>query len=340
MPYQIIVFEELVKTYAAKITAIHWDKNKLTPYQVPSVEGVIYIPRSTFEDKEKMLSFAEELHPDLIYCAGWIDGFYNYVAKEMKKKGVVTVAGSDTQWRGGRQWANVLLSRFRQRKWFSYIWVAGSYQYEYAKKMGFGNNRIIFNSLTADVNLYRNAGKIRMTQKKRPHHFIYIGNFMHVKGTDLLIEAFEKFKKETNSDWKLICIGCGGMKNRLEGKPDVVVHNFKSQQEIGELSEQFGVFVLPSRSEQWGLVIHEAACLGLPMLLSDACGAKPTYLIDGYNGYSFKLGIVDDLTDKMKKISSLPEEELSRMAINSYALSARITPEISAASLISVIKRP
>jgi len=36
--------------------------------------------------------------------------------------------------------------------------------------------------------------------------------------------------------------------------------------------ENSGCFILPSRYEPWALVIHEAACAGLPIICTNVCG--------------------------------------------------------------------
>lgn len=40
------------------------------------------------------------------------------------------------------------------------------------------------------------------------------------------------------------------------------------QEELAEELEKAGAFILPSVTEPWALVIHEAACAGLPILAS------------------------------------------------------------------------
>ncbi len=95
---------------------------------------------------------------------------------------------------------------------------------------------------------------------------------------------------------------------------------------------------MPSRHEQWGLVLHEATCLGLPIISSNICGGNSTFLIDGYNGFSFESENVNSLVEKMLLISQLQNSDLKKMKENSYSLSHRITPSITAASLVSVIK--
>jgi glycosyltransferase involved in cell wall biosynthesis len=47
------------------------------------------------------------------------------------------------------------------------------------------------------------------------------------------------------------------------------------------------VFVLPSHTEEWGLVVNEAMACGAPVLVSIEVGSAPDLVRDGYNGYQF-----------------------------------------------------
>ena len=335
-PYQITVFKELVKVHSAKIVAIYWDRKRLTPYVLPPLDSVDYVPKSHFKNNQDLLVYVQKASPDIIYCSGWMDSSYNYVAKKMTKKGIPVIAGSDTQWRGGKQWFNVLFSKVRHQKWFSHIWISGAYQYEYAKKLGFRNEKIIFNSLSADVNLYIPYGD--GNRCKRPHSFVFIGRFHPVKGIDMLVKAFLKFKDQHENDWNLICIGNGELRNLLENKPNIEIFDFMEQVDMCKMSHLFGAFILPGTFEQWGLVIHEAACLGLPLLLSEKCGANASFLINDYNGYSFDPYSEDEIIAAMKKIVDMPDDDYFKMREASLKLATRISPEITAASLMSALK--
>jgi glycosyltransferase involved in cell wall biosynthesis len=63
------------------------------------------------------------------------------------------------------------------------------------------------------------------------------------------------------------------------------------------------VFVLPSRNETWGLALNEAMASSRAIIASDKCGAAIDLIKEEDNGYIFKSGDVDDLTDKLIMIS-------------------------------------
>lgn len=154
MPYNVIVIKALVER-GCRVHVVLWDLNKKTPYLPPQLEGVTYYNRSSFWDPDHLFRLVKRLEPDLLWTAGWIDPLYNEVAGKVRKKlHIPVVASSDTQWRGGMQWFNVLVSRFRHRRWFSHLFVSGEPQVSYAHKLGFRSEQILMHNLSADVELF------------------------------------------------------------------------------------------------------------------------------------------------------------------------------------------
>ena len=99
------------------------------------------------------------------------------------------------------------------------------------------------------------------------------------------------------------------------------------------------VFVLPSRKEPWGVVVHEAATTGLPIICSDACGAAVHLIHDGYNGFVFESGNVSDLARCLLTISQLDEHKRKVMSRRSWELSKQYTPDRWAETLIQGVDR-
>lgn len=340
MAYQIPVFKELTRKFGAELHVVHWDKNKLTPYSPPEIQNVTYYNRSNFSTVE-LKKFGKDLDCNLVYVSGWMDKGYIIVAQALKKKNIPIVAGSDTQWKGSfKQKVGSLLFPLFLKKTFNYIWVAGPSQFEYAKRLGFKNNEIIFNTLSADTNLFQlGAEYLTLKKIKYPKNFLYVGNFRTIKGTDILIEAYRRYRSELEGDWGLICVGNGELDYLLADEVDITKFDFVDQERLLEISKEAGVFILPSRFDQWGLVVHEFAAAGLPLLLSDHVGASSTFLIEGFNGFNFRSKSIQHLSEMMSKISKTPANELLKMGMNSYNISQRITPDIVAASLISVLHK-
>jgi glycosyltransferase involved in cell wall biosynthesis len=65
---------------------------------------------------------------------------------------------------------------------------------------------------------------------------------------------------------------------------------------------------MPSKKEPWGVVLHEMAIAGLPLLASENVGAASAFLREGENGKVFKLeelsNILPQFLDNLTQIGA------------------------------------
>jgi glycosyltransferase involved in cell wall biosynthesis len=344
--YNLPIFEKLVNDYGATVDVIHWSQNKLTPF-LPSAHTdstkITFHDRSAFTAKE-IVDFVTELSPDLVYVTGWMDRGYFPALRKLKSMGITIVAGLDSQWTGSvRQHIGAMLIRWVYKKLFySYVWVPGPLQYEYARRIGFKKTEIICNLLSGNSALFCQASHALDNEKRTnyPQTFLYVGRFAESKGIDILIKAFDIYKEQYKGTWKLNCIGNGPMFDDLmraaKRHDDMTVESFLPQPELVNRAKAAGAFILPSRYEPWGVVAHEFATAGLPLIFSEKVGARPQFLIDQLNGYTFYDESPEDLAYQMFLMSSHSIETLLHMGRMSAHLASQITPEITTASLMSV----
>lgn len=334
--YQIPILKSFVIDYNAEVKVISWDKKKMKPYQPPAVDGIEFLNRSDYNTKD-LFEFTLSFSPDIIYVSGWMDKGYLYVTKRFKKKKIPIVTAFDDIWTGSlRQRIGSLIFPFYFKKFFSHAWVAGPFQFEFARRLGFKRNEIIFDMLCADTTIFNSNsyGTLRPSENA----FLYVGNFRKIKGVDILIEAFLIYKKNYNGKWSLICVGNGELHDELNKVDEVCVYPFSSYEELVHIAKKARVLVLPSRHDQWGVVVHEFAALGMPLLLSENVGAKATFFINGFNGLLFKHCSAAELAKKMYEFSNMTREDISIMEQNSLLLSTRINIKTSTANFLSLIK--
>lgn len=338
MSYNVAIFKEYCLHHNAEVHVIGWDTQKKTPYIPPQIEGVTYYGKSSFT-ATSILDFIINLKPSLVVTSGWMDPFYITTCKKLRFLNIPIVAVSDTQYYGNlRQKLGLLYFKLFYKKAFTHLWVAGPYQYEYAKRLGYKNEEIIFNFLSADLGLFNSIYEATLPKKteKYPHKFLFAGRFAPEKGLDVLITAWQQISDK--KDWQLCLVGNGPLKESLNGSDNIEILDFMQPEHFESLIQNCGCLVLPSKKEPWALVLHEFSAAGLPIIASDACGANPYFLISNYNGYSFKNLESKDLAEKMQKIIHLSDENLIEMAKRSHVLGQRITPEIVATNSLSILK--
>lgn len=334
MPYNVPVLRELVNL-GYEITVLHRVKNRKTPYLPPKIENVKFEDESGFS-KGALTHLTKKLNPELLFVNDWSVKKYNrcalYVKNELNKPVVV---GCDTQWKGGRQWLNIISSAIRHKRYFTHIFVAGVRQFEYAKRLGFKNDQIITNLLSADIETFLQV-PILKEKFNGPKHFLYVGRFANAKGLDYLLSAWGKVENKKGSS--LTLIGTGPLEDQLKLNKTVNVVPFQDQDSLLEYAKKASCFILPSTFEPWALVIHEFAAAGLPMIVTSECGAAPHFLIPNYNGFSIKTGSSDSIKNAMQKIIDFDSERLYEFSKNSRSISKKINPEIVARSLVSVVE--
>jgi glycosyltransferase involved in cell wall biosynthesis len=282
---------------------------------------------------------AQEVEPDLIYVVGWMDLDYLRITRKWRLRGIPVVVGFDDVWIGNvRQQLGALILRCVGKLFFSHAFVSFALQYEFAKRMGFKDENIISNLLSCDTSLFHSSRtKLSTKGESYPHRFVYIGRFSEEKGIDVLVEAFKLYRSEFSGSWDLLCVGGGDLLSLLEGVEKLKVLDFVEPKNMLSILEGSGVFIMPSYKDLSPLAVHEAASACLPLILSSGVGNKSTFLIDGFNGFSFRSSSVRDLALMMQKISALSDAQLIEMSEKSYVLSKRVSPEMSAASLMSIL---
>jgi glycosyltransferase involved in cell wall biosynthesis len=119
---------------------------------------------------------------------------------------------------------------------------------------------------------------------------LFIGRLVHVKGLDLLINAFSKIK---DHNYKLVIIGEGQEKENLDAQikrlgitDKVIMPGFFDGSYLYAWYDLANFFVLPSRYEPFGAVVNESLIYGCPVLASKYIGALE-FISQGKNGFVF-----------------------------------------------------
>ena len=319
------------KQQPCHIILIHYPSPSIAPFEPKNddIEMRRYDSLQVGELKE----FCISANPTIVYVAGWINKEYVSIARILKKRGAVVVAGVDNPWRGTfRQRIACVLAPIIIQPAFTYLWVAGNSQYAFASRLGFLPQRILTGLYTANVDKFSGLSGRQMEK-----YLVFVGRFERVKGVHVLVKAFQSLSLQDRKGWKLKLIGNGPLKNELTATDDIELYGFMQPEDLISFVSDSGGFVLPSLAEPWGVVVHEFASAGKPLLLSDAVNSGEQFLISGYNGYRFKKNDVRDLNQKLKSFFELDESQRIQMGQRSNQLAQRWNPEFWAQTLVSVI---
>lgn len=334
--YFLSCISELSKINDVEIHIVRWPVNKEAPFNFNFSEAVKVYNRKDFND-ESLSNLIREINPSAIYSSGWIDKGYMKVCKLFRNK-IPVIVGFDNQWHGTlKQHLASLFSLKKIHPYFNHCWVPGKPQYEYALRLGFKPNKILTGFYVADYHLFHSFYEKYLQSKTNnfPKRFIYIGRYYDFKGIEEMWQAFINLDKKHAVDWELWCLGTGDI--APVDHPKIKHFGFVQPADLENFVAQTGVFVLPSRFEPWGVVVHEFAAAGFPLLCSKAVGANSDFLEDGINGYVFETSNALSLEKMMEKVISKTPAELLGMGNKSAAKAASITPQKWVESLMSVL---
>jgi glycosyltransferase involved in cell wall biosynthesis len=169
--------------------------------------------------------------------------------------------------------------------------------------------------------------------KNLPEHFpevVKLGtlsNLAPVKGVAYLLEAINLLYKN-GINVKLYIAGDGEYRSHLQEiasslECSHIVHfmgRLSTTEELDKFYRKIDVFVLPSFSESFGIVLVEAMSYGLPVIASDLPAVKEI-ISDNCNGLLFHPGDVEGLVQKIKLLAgndALRKQIISN-AIKSYS---------------------
>jgi len=175
-------------------------------------------------------------------------------------------------------------------------------------------------------------------------YLLFVGRFVEKKNLDTLVEAYARFRHDTpHSRLHLVLVGDGPRRDALDARirdlrVERVVH-LKPFADYGKLPSYYGLaraLILPSSTEQWGLVVNEAMATGIPILASDRCGCVDDLVVDGVTGHRFDPTDVDEL--KRLLLRATNAEEMAQLGSAAREHIASWTPTTFASALLRAVE--
>ena len=152
---------------------------------------------------------------------------------------------------------------------------------------------------------------------------LYCGRLSDEKRIEDLLEAYRRLNCKSNT---LTIVGDGQLRKILQDYAEshnldsVHFSGFRNRHEINNYYATADILVLPSGRETWGIVVNEAMCFALPVIVSVQVGAADDLVRNGENGFTYPSGDVSALTERLQQIVDLTGEERSAMGSASRQL--------------------
>lgn len=149
---------------------------------------------------------------------------------------------------------------------------------------------------------------------------LYCGRLSPEKGPMYVLEAFQKLDLPNKV---LLIVGDGRLRQAMQNyvadheMDSVHFFGFKDRKQIPIFYAVSDVLVLPSDQETWGIVVNEAMCFGLPVVVSDQVGAARDLVEPGINGFTFPKGDIRLLVDHLHRLGISTSRE--RLALGAQA---------------------
>lgn len=337
--YFLSCVDALVNSGKVEVHIIRWPLNKEAPFDFSFNQTISVYERRNYNVSE-LIKLVDTIKPDLIYCSGWVDKGYKKICKNYKKQ-IPVIVGIDNQWVGTtRQKIGVLFSRWLVKKYFNKVWVPGILQKEFALNLGYRESDILVGFYSADTNYFNQFYYNYKESKNKdfPHRFIYVGRYLSFKGIYEMWNSFIELQNEQPNNWELWCLGTGAEYDKRIEHEKIKHFGFVQPDRIADFLKNTGVFILPSTFEPWGVVVHEFASSGFPIVVSDKVGAATIFVQNQVNGFVFESGNKNKLKQCMKQIMSSTDLELFSMGEMSHELAQQITPETWANKILSLLK--
>jgi glycosyltransferase involved in cell wall biosynthesis len=161
----------------------------------------------------------------------------------------------------------------------------------------------------ADIGLFNGVVRPPSTSIRR---ILHVGKFEHKKSQDVILRSFKRLL-ETYPDCSLVLIGSSGplleqtraLVEDLGLQKQVEMHVNVPHDQLPEFMGRADLFILPSRSEPFGIVLLEAGAAGLPVVATRV-GGIPELLEHERTGLLIAPDSVEELEGAMRRLIENP----------------------------------
>lgn len=269
--------------------------------------------------------------PEAVAVGGWNQPAFWQALAYTRARRIPLLVWIESTLRDARSESRALASaRSAMVRGAAGAFVPGRAAAEYARSLGVPEERIALAPNAVDSDLFAAADRA----PRDDCIFLYAGRLDAEKGLDVLLEAFRDVPGE------LWIAGSGTEDERLRRLAPERVRFLGAldRDALAPVYAEADVFVLPSRSEPWGMVLNEAAAAGLPLVATDGVGAADDLIEEGVNGFRVRAGDAGALAAALRRLAEDPALRQSA-GRESRRIVEAFTPEAWAHGVAALARR-
>ena len=321
-------------TEGAELLLFYRSAQADAPFDDDALKGSIDAHRwSARPDDAELDRLLDRFDADAILVSSWQIGPYRRAARRWRGRTLRVLCMDNQWWRTPRQRAGVAIARWLIHPTYDAAFVAGDRQADFAERLGFSAENIIWGLYTCDYPTYAAVAE-RRGAALPPSRFLFVGRLVESKAIDVMAEGYRLYRSRVPHPWPLLVAGTGPQEGLLRRVDGVEMLGFVQPGELPSVFDDAGCLLLPSRFEPWGVVVHEATAAGLPVVCTRVCGAATRLVLDGYNGVVMSTGNASAVAEGLSCISRAGDRERRAMGEASRTLAAQYSPERWATNLL------
>ncbi|HZP65445.1 MAG TPA: glycosyltransferase family 4 protein [Rudaea sp.] len=216
---------------------------------------------------------------------------------------------------GWRKWIRDRVLKYAYKLVDGFLAI-GTENRRYYKHLGVPEERIFHVPFAVDNDRFKKQSQLSEEKKTdiREKYGVKKGRFVVLfasklvpgKHPELVLQAIASLNAE-GANCTALLLGSGQMERELRelaktcGSDGVVFAGFVNQSDLPGVFSLADVFVLPTDNEAWGLVVNEAMCAGLPVIVSNLAGCVVD-LVTEKNGIVITVDSAASLTSALRQL--------------------------------------
>lgn len=179
-----------------------------------------------------------------------------------------------------------------------------------AEKIFFAPNAVdndLFCSIALEA---RGKSSLRRRELDLPDQYIlFVGRLVREKGVFELVKAYGALEQEVRNRVGLVIVGDGPARAELQKEASLVTTGtikfpgFVQREELPAYYALAEMFVLPTYTDTWGLVVNEAMACGVAVIVSRIAGCATDLIQEEWNGLLIEPRDVSSLKAAISKLA-------------------------------------